>query len=172
VAAIEREVGKLKLWPVSLVEFADLKSRVGRFFAPEQKILPGADIGPIEGKGRGKFGDFAWLNPWTVLVREAVAIRLKRAHIQVTAVKCNLDFKVGRAESLFEIEALPVVRLAPQLVPRECELCGRVGIRARLKKSSLTPNPTTMRDQYNENMICKHTLGSTQNLLILLRKID
>jgi uncharacterized double-CXXCG motif protein len=129
VAAIEREQGRLEPWPVSLAEFAALKSRVRHFFGPEQEILPGAKLGPIKGKGRGQFGDFAWLNPWTVLVRETVARKLEYAHFRIVGVKCDLDFHVGDEEPLFEIEALPVVRLMQSLVPRRCEICGRLPIK-------------------------------------------
>jgi hypothetical protein len=87
VIALQREFGRLEPSAVSLAEFSTLKLRVAHFFAPEQEILPGAGLGPIIGKARGVFGDFAWLNPWTVLVRESVVKKLQLAHIPVVAIK-------------------------------------------------------------------------------------
>lgn len=91
----------------------------------ERPAKPGTDLGPLHGKANGRFGDFAWVNPWTPLLRESVWLALKEAGIPLVGVHAELDFGGQQHESLIEIEALPKVTLPDSLVGT-CAICGRL----------------------------------------------
>jgi uncharacterized double-CXXCG motif protein len=129
---VRRAVGVLEPWPIALEAYTALKSRIEHFFGTGQEIVPGAKLGPIIGNACGELGDFAWLTPWTILLRESVAKQLKDAGFGLTCVNAELDFggDDDSVESYQEIEVLPIVHLAPSLVPIACAICHRLPISA------------------------------------------
>ena len=62
---------------VPLTEFNLLKSRLGPVLRRGTFVLPGTEFGPLVGKASGKFGDFAWLNPWTPLIKGDAYLQLR-----------------------------------------------------------------------------------------------
>ena len=97
-------------------------------FGTERPVTPAAAIGPLRGKARGDFGDFAWVNPWTPLLRETIWQAAETAEVKLAGVRADLHFSRKSEDPLVEIEALQKVRLLSSLVPERCTICGRLPI--------------------------------------------
>lgn len=117
-----------KQWPIPLEEFKKLATDIQSIIGAERPIEPGADLGPLRGKANGKFGDFAWVNPWTPLLRKSVYLSLKGDGVDLVGVQAELDFTVHAHEPFFELEALPKLKLVESLLSERCEMCGRLPI--------------------------------------------
>ncbi|MCC6794075.1 MAG: hypothetical protein IT366_03075 [Candidatus Hydrogenedentes bacterium] len=115
--------------PVPLDEFKNILGRIQPVIGANRPLKPGTELGPLRGKASGKFGDFAWLNPWTVLVRESLWFDAHKAGIDLVGVPAELDFGKKPFESLLEIEALPKVQMFVEQPVPICELCGRQPIK-------------------------------------------
>lgn len=116
-------------WPIDLEHFKALAARIQALLGSERPVEPGTDLGPLRGKGRGTFGDFAWVNSWTPLLRESIWLGAKEAGLDLTGVPAELNFGKRPHEALIELEALPRVTLAGSLLPKKCALCGRLGLK-------------------------------------------
>lgn len=115
--------------PVPIDEFREIVTRVQPILGIHCPLEPGTELGPLRGKASGKFGDFAWVNPWTPLVRESVWFDARENGLDLVAVPAELEFGKVPYEALLELEALPKVRMfVDQSVPI-CELCGRQPIK-------------------------------------------
>jgi uncharacterized double-CXXCG motif protein len=89
---------------------------------------PGTRFGPLVGKAWGKFGPFAWLNPWTLLVRREVLERLRaEGLLGVEGYRTELRFRQKQTPELLELEIMPHGRLHPDCVPAEAPSCARCG---------------------------------------------
>lgn len=111
--------------PVSVEEFRKLAANLDAVLGPERPVFPGTDLGPLRGRAKGTFGDFAWVNPWTPLVRESVWQSLNSEGFELCAVRAELGFKNQPHESFFELEAKPRAQLANVPEGQACEICGR-----------------------------------------------
>lgn len=90
---------------------------------------PGTRFGPLIGKAWGKFGPFAWLNPWTLLVRRDVLERLQAEGLR-GLIGCHtaLRFRQKEPPELLELEILPYGIFHPDCLPVRpppCTRCGR-----------------------------------------------
>jgi hypothetical protein len=81
------------------------------------------------GKAKGSFGDFAWVNPWTPLLRESVWLALRETGILIAGIRAELDFGKLAHEPFIELEALPAVTLPKALLPEKCAACGRLPVK-------------------------------------------
>ena len=115
-------------WPIPLEDFTRLATRVRRILGPKRPVSPGAELGPLRGRAAGTFGDFAWVNPWTPLLRESFWLALKDSGILIAGVPAELDFGEEAHEPLLELEALPTTMLASGLPPAKCATCGRLPV--------------------------------------------
>jgi uncharacterized double-CXXCG motif protein len=95
-------------------------------------LEPGTEFGPLVGNAWGKFGPFAWLNPWTLLVRREVLERLPAEGLRgLEGHRTELRFRQKQSPELLELELMPHGRFHPDcLSEREppCARCGRKGI--------------------------------------------
>jgi uncharacterized double-CXXCG motif protein len=95
-------------------------------------LEPGTEFGPLVGNAWGKFGPFAWLNPWTLLVRREVLEQLRAEGVRgLEGHRTALRFRQKQAPELLELELMPHGRFHPDcLSEREppCARCGRKGI--------------------------------------------
>ena len=115
--------------PVPFEQFSRLATDIQPLLGSRRPAQPGAELGPLRGKANGRFGDFAWVNPWTPLLRQSVWLALKEAGVPVNGVRAELDFGALGEEAFVELEALPTARLTKALVPERCAICGRLPIR-------------------------------------------
>ena len=129
IAAIDNVVALGKPWPIPLNEFEALVAKLQSVLGTNRPIRPGTDIGPLRGKARGTFGDFAWQNPWTPLIRESIWFEARKADLGLIAVPADLDFGAKPHEALLELEALPKVRLQIPKPVDECKICGRSSVK-------------------------------------------
>lgn len=111
--------------PVSVDQFKSLAADLGAALGFGRPVLPGTDLGPLRGRANGTFGDFAWVNPWTPLVRESVWQSLEEGGLKLRAARAELGFKNQPHETFFELEAIPRVRLANGMEADSCGICGR-----------------------------------------------
>jgi len=112
--------------PLPLDEFNKLAAAVQRVFGSERPVVPGAKFGPLVGRATGSFGDFAWVNSWTPLVRESVWAALQSVGIRIVSITAKLDFGKKSHEPLRELEALPKATLLETHAPEKCPICGRL----------------------------------------------
>src|SRR5581483_3180819 len=61
--------------PVPLDRFLELRREVFPLVPDGRAPPPGTQFGPLVGKLLGEVGDFAWVNPWTMLLREGASER-------------------------------------------------------------------------------------------------
>lgn len=118
-------------FPISIESFDELSLKVAGLLGVEDTFVPGSEFGKLRGKAKGKFGDFAWLNPWTPLIRESVWLELREAGVELLAVRAELDFGKQEHEPFVEIEVHSGVKLISELVLEEdkCRCCGRLPIK-------------------------------------------
>lgn len=114
--------------PLPVEQFDALVASVQPMLGAERPARPGTDIGPLRGKAKGSFGDFAWVNPWTPLLRESVWLALRESGIHLAGVRAELDFGRVAHESFIELEALPAANLPNALLPEKCSICGRLAM--------------------------------------------
>lgn len=114
--------------PLSIAEFTALAEKIGPLVGVERSLCPGAEFGPLHGQVKGEIGDFAWVNPWTVLVRAEICDRLRSRDINLCTSQLLSSHLEGGEMSLLEIEAAPVARLHDSARPEQCDECGRFSL--------------------------------------------
>lgn len=114
--------------PVTVEEFRKIAADLEAVLGSDRPISPGTDLGHLRGSAKGNFGDFAWVNAWTPLLRESVWELLKTEGIKLCGVRAELDFKNRSHELLFELEAKPCARLEGIVESQVCEICGREAV--------------------------------------------
>ena len=109
--------------------FEHLRSVVRPLFPSGTLLPPGTEFGPLVGKAWGSFGPFAWLNPWTLLVRREVLEQLQAQHLRgLKGCPTALRFPQKQPPELLELEFLPRGLLHSDCLPERpapCERCGR-----------------------------------------------
>jgi uncharacterized double-CXXCG motif protein len=129
VASIDAAIDTVGPWPVSVEDFHRIRERIQPVLGVARPAEPGADLGPLRGNANGPCDDFAWVNPWTLLVRESVFSALSEAGIELLGIPAQLDWNSNSDETLVELEALPKAKLANVEVPESCVICGRVAVK-------------------------------------------
>ncbi|HLL61340.1 MAG TPA: double-CXXCG motif protein [Candidatus Nitrosocosmicus sp.] len=134
-------------WPVPLEEFEKLKKAVLPLVPKEAPVEPGTEFGPLEGKAWGTFADFAWVNPWTMLVKKETLTLLENEGIKgLLPVTPELAFRSKSPPSLFELQIVPVAQFGISSYKngiKKCSICGREAGSFRkvvLEKSSIPTN--------------------------------
>lgn len=132
-------------WPVPVAELEQRTSRIRSHF-PANAVLPtGTEFGRLTGKASGRFPDFVWLSPWTLLVKSDAYARLRSRHVLMPeAVTPDLRLKDVQ---LVELEILPLALLAAAaFLPdgERCVGCGREGRKVE--------TPIVSRDSVPEDM--------------------
>lgn len=119
--------------PVAVEEFQKICAPILSLLAVEFVLPPGAEFGPLVGRARGRFGDFAWVNPWTMLIRREALLRLASEGIQLPKFGIpQLDFLPEQPIDLLEIQIEPLARLSVRsFVPVELLPCSACGYDAR-----------------------------------------
>ncbi|MEI6780002.1 MAG: double-CXXCG motif protein [Verrucomicrobiota bacterium] len=115
--------------PLPVEQFYTLAASIQPVLGENRPAKPGTELGPLRGKAKGNFGDFAWVNPWTPLLRESVWLALRETGIHLAGVRAELDFGRLAHESLIELETLPTAALPSALLPEKCSICGRLPVK-------------------------------------------
>lgn len=111
--------------PIDLERFNDIRQLLGPILGAEKPIYPGTELGAIKGSARGRCGSFAWLNRWTLLLREQVYRSLLQHGFELDGIEAELLFDPFSDEILIEVEILPSIKLSDDLQLSQCEICGR-----------------------------------------------
>lgn len=122
--------GERTAWPkpVTPEEFKALTLSLESRLNIRHKLTPGANLGPLLGRGKGILGDFGWVNPWTPLLRESVFSIAHEAGVMLAGVPANLDLPDG-IERFIELEAAPIAKIRTNETPEACLICGRRAIK-------------------------------------------
>lgn len=130
------------LWPVPMEIFEERRKSVLPLIPDRSVPPPGTALGPLVGQIQGWFGDFAWANPWTLLIQPKPLAQLRTEGVRVpNAVRAQLTPKKTNVQELFEFELEPKVRVSTSSilsnsVPR-CKFCGRDPLKLARKISIL-----------------------------------
>lgn len=118
--------------PMPIAQFEELVTPLRAIFPNDAVLTPGTEFGPLEGTIEGDdHGDFAWLNPWTLLVRGDALKRMTDSVPGIVAVPTQLRASEGRAD-LLELFFKPFGEHRPELRASNadpCPRCGRRGFR-------------------------------------------
>jgi uncharacterized double-CXXCG motif protein len=136
-------------WPVPLAEFEQLKTQVAEMLPPDSVLKPGTSFGPLAGTIKGEFGDFVWVNSWTMLVKQrAYDLLVHEDVLMAKGVPASLMFQRTEPVVLLELEILPLARVSqrrfPDLDITRCQSCGRnpfkVPDKIEIEESSIPGN--------------------------------
>ncbi len=117
--------------PVSLEVMENLRHPIIPMLPPNSYLPPSTDIGPLVGKAWGKFGDFAWLNPWTMLMQRQTYQSLVSVGVQmpILGMPPEITFRSKTFPDLVEPQVEALARLVPASfippVSQPCPGCGR-----------------------------------------------
>lgn len=119
--------------PVAVEAFQELRMPIRRLLPVGAPVPPGAEFGPLVGKAYGRFGDFAWVNPWTMLIRRQALLRLASEHVRLPRfVVPHLDFRSESLVDLLELQIEPHASLSIEsFEPGESSFCSVCGYDAR-----------------------------------------
>jgi len=129
VTAVRREVS-LEADNVPWEEYVRRREIVRSYLPPDAVLEPGTGFGPLLGRARGRYVDFAFAFPWTVLLLSNALDSLKEAGITgLVSASTNITMQGGKPFPYLELEAHPHLRLAPESIPADtpppCSTCGR-----------------------------------------------
>lgn len=102
-----------------------------RPLAPEGALLePGAEFGPLVGRGRGPFPQLVLMHPWILLMRSEALEQLQTAGLRgLTGCKTQLRLRDKNPPELLELQVEPRGLLhrdcLPRRLPPACVTCGR-----------------------------------------------
>ena len=124
-----------RLEPVTVEEFQELRAPIIRLLGANLALPPGTDFGPLVGKAWGKFGDFAWVNPWTMLIRHESWSKLSSIGVRLPEVVTpKLGLRSKLPPKLLEFQVEPLASLSAtsfsSLEPSPCPVCGHDGRKA------------------------------------------
>jgi uncharacterized double-CXXCG motif protein len=115
--------------PLPVEQFNAVVASIQPAVGAQRPVRPGTELGPLRGKAQGSFGDFAWVNAWTPLLRESVWLALRENGILLAGVRAELDFGKLVHEAFVELEALPTAALPKAFVPEKCAVCERLAVK-------------------------------------------
>lgn len=115
--------------PVSVEEFRILKNFVSPLLPDHSSLPPGTELGKLVGNAWGKFGDFAWVNPWTMLIQSDTHEKFFQSGIELpVSAKPDLKYRSRTHPDLIELQIEPVIELVKaSFSPRDsipCPSCG------------------------------------------------
>jgi len=120
-------------WPVTLAELEQRRARIRAHFPARAVLPPGTEFGPLTGRASGRFPDFVWLSPWTLLIKSDAYTQLRARHVLMPdGIATDLRFTEDQRPRLLELEVQPLALLAPaSFLPNgePCASCGRDGRR-------------------------------------------
>ena len=112
---------------VPLKEFEFLRDRLLSVIPAGTLILPGTEFGPLVGKATGTFGDFAWLNPWTLLIKIEAYRKLQDAGVRLPkGANHRVNFGKRAPNPLVELQIEPFACLESSNQTLPCVACGYV----------------------------------------------
>jgi uncharacterized double-CXXCG motif protein len=117
-----------KPWPVDIETFEMLRDQIIPLVPEGLPLPPGTEFGPLEGRIKGKPGDFAWVNSWTLLIQQQKYYTLTSSNLKLPEVAIT-HLKKGEQFALLEFQIEPLAHLAQSAYesdePDRCSRCGR-----------------------------------------------
>ena len=93
--------------PVGLDEFKRLSEPIAGLMGRNALLLPGTHFGPLIGNAKGRFADFAWLLPWTLLATKASLGWMRDRIAKIDGVPPELSFRGADRPALVELQLEP-----------------------------------------------------------------
>ncbi|NMO19070.1 hypothetical protein HPC49_15645 [Pyxidicoccus fallax] len=120
-------------------EFTRMRDAVRPLAPVDAPLEPGAEFGPLIGRGRGPFPQLVLMHPWILLIRREALEQLQAEGLRgLTGCKTQLRFRDKNPPELLELQIEPRGLLhrdcLPRLLPPACVTCGR-------RDFSLPPTP-------------------------------
>jgi len=104
----------VKARPAHFEEFEALQAELRQYVPDHLPTPPGTTFGPLLGKAKGKIGDFAWPDPWTMLMRrEAYSPLLEKSVRMPKYSIAQLNFGKSPSVELLEPQIEPGAYLYP-----------------------------------------------------------
>ncbi|WP_342374598.1 double-CXXCG motif protein [Myxococcus stipitatus] len=127
----EREFRKAR--PEPLAEFLRLRELVVPLAPPRAALQPGSRLGPLVGKCRGRFPDFAWLGDILLAQPHVIGGLQERGVREVEAFPTALLARPGAQSDLLEVQLAHHGQLHADCIPESvappCKACGWFGLR-------------------------------------------
>lgn len=115
-------------WPVSVAELEQRRERIRSYFQADALVPPGAEFGFLDGEASGRFPDFVWLSPWTLLLARAAYDELRSHGVALPRAGVpRLRFRGNEPPDLLELEIEPLALLAAESFLPNGELCAGCG---------------------------------------------
>ncbi|QDE92419.1 hypothetical protein BHS06_27485 [Myxococcus xanthus] len=116
-------------WPVSREEFSRLKALIAPLAPPWALLEPGAQFGPCEGKGAGRFGPLFMQDAPTLFVQRAAFERLNAAGVRgLQGASVEVRFRGKAPPELLQLQLELHGLLHQACLPKEreppCPACG------------------------------------------------
>ncbi|WP_257460363.1 SitI6 family double-CXXCG motif immunity protein [Archangium lipolyticum] len=128
VLPTEAQEKLLDSWPVPLEEFIRLREWVRPLVPPDAVLKTGAGFGPLQGTGRGTFGQLIMRNPWSLCMRREALERLQNAGVRgLLGCPTEVRFRTRNAPELRDIQFESHGRFHPDCLPPRappCPACG------------------------------------------------
>jgi uncharacterized double-CXXCG motif protein len=133
-------------WPVPPQHLDELRRTLMTAVPAHLPLKPGTKLGPLTGKAKGTFGDFAWPNSWTLLVRRGARDLLQSAGVKLPeSAATEISYRSSEPPDLLELQIEPRAKLSVKCLPEgsaePCPVCTRRRINAPerivLQKDSL-----------------------------------
>jgi uncharacterized double-CXXCG motif protein len=109
--------------------FASRCRAIADRFPPGAPLLPCADVGPLDARARGQFGDFVWPVFYQPLIRRTAIDQLIEYGVRMpVVVRVNVSYNDTDDPNLVDLQLEPAARWSTQAVPPEtirvCHGCG------------------------------------------------
>ena len=157
-----------KAWPVEPGRLEELTKPIRSLVAQELPVGAGTEFGPLEGNGRGKFGDAAWLNYSTLLLSQSAVAKLENRGVRrLRLAKPNIVLRSKKPFSYLEIEIEPRLRLDPAFLPGDamqlCPSCGLLNMHR--DKSGWDEDPVVLISSMPPGCLLSRIVGLEGNLV-------
>ncbi|NLS76580.1 MAG: hypothetical protein GXY76_04880 [Chloroflexi bacterium] len=115
----------------SLEEYQRLRDAVLPLVPKGSLVVPGTSLGPLTGEARGRFGSFAWIGSWTMLVQAEVIPQLEAVGVKLpVSAPAELHSRAGSRHCFVEFQLmcdalLAAVSFRAEVMKPPCSVCGR-----------------------------------------------
>jgi hypothetical protein len=123
VEAYSSLVNQLRRWPLPLDKWQKLRDELQPLLPPSQVVVPGLEVGPLEGRVLNPFR-IGWIHMWGFVVAEELRDELATLAPQINAVEARFENPYGGR--YYELELRCHARVIPT-AETSCSTCGRRG---------------------------------------------
>lgn len=116
---------QLKYWPLPLDKWRKLRDELQPLLPPSQVVMPGLEIGPLEGRVLNPFR-IGWIGMWGFVVAEELRDELATLAPEINAVETRFENPYGGR--YYELELRCHARVVSTTEESVCLTCGLRGV--------------------------------------------